>query len=231
MSRLNDHNPESGRPTLAYWNTRGLAQSIRNLLIYKGVEFHDRRFEFGQPPDFRNKEWLKEKFTLGLTFPNLPYYIDGNVKLTQSLAILRHLARKYDLDGRTEEETTELDMCEQQARDLIVGLVMTGYSPNFEDARKKFEENLINVLELWANHLQGRKWTLGDRLTYVDFLLYEALDWNYELHPDAFEIHPELLDFLKNFEELPNIKEHMTTENYRKWPITSPMCRWGYRKA
>ncbi|CAN7985228.1 unnamed protein product [Ixodes hexagonus] len=231
MSGSSDHPSESSVPTLAYWNTRGLAQSIRNLLIYKGVEFEDKRFDFGRSPDFRNKEWLKEKFTLGLTFPNLPYYIDGNVKLTQSLAILRHLGRKHDLAGRTEEETTELDMCEQQARDLIVGLVMTGYSPNFEDARKKFEENLINVLELWANHLQGRKWTLGDRLTYVDFVLYEALDWNHELNPDAFEIHPELLDFLKNFEDLPRIREHMTSEKYRKWPITSPMCRWGFRKA
>ncbi|CAN7986087.1 unnamed protein product [Ixodes pacificus] len=122
-------------------------------------------------------------------------------------------------------------MFEQQARDLIMGVIMTGYSPSFEDARKKFQEYLINVLELWANHLQGREWTLGDRLTYVDFLLYEALDWNHELHPDAFEAHSVLLDFLRNFEDLPNIKEHMMSENYRKWPITSPMSGWGFRKA
>ncbi|KAG0445564.1 hypothetical protein HPB47_013894 [Ixodes persulcatus] len=48
-----------------------------------------------------NSEWLVEKFTSGLTFPSLPYYMDGSVKLTQSLAILRHLAREYDLVGRT----------------------------------------------------------------------------------------------------------------------------------
>ncbi|EEC09569.1 glutathione S-transferase, putative [Ixodes scapularis] len=122
-------------------------------------------------------------------------------------------------------------MFEQQAKDLIMGVITTGYSPSFEDARKKFQENLINVLELWDNHLQGLKWTLGDRLTYVDFLLYEALDWNQELQPDRFEVHPYLLDFLRNFEGLPNIKEHMTSENYRKGPITSPMSGWGFRKA
>ena len=27
----------------------------------------------------------------------LPYYVDGDVKITQSNAILRHLARKYDM--------------------------------------------------------------------------------------------------------------------------------------
>ena len=27
----------------------------------------------------------------------LPYYIDGDVKITQSNAILRHLGRKYDM--------------------------------------------------------------------------------------------------------------------------------------
>ena len=31
----------------------------------------------------------------GLPLPNLPYYIDGDLKLTQSMAILRHLGRKH----------------------------------------------------------------------------------------------------------------------------------------
>lgn len=100
MPRPFYEHPDKCKPTLAYWNTRCLDQSIRNLLIYKGVEFQNRRFEFGHPLDFQNSEWLEEKFTSGLTFPSLSYYKDGSVKLTQSLAILQHLARKYDLVGR-----------------------------------------------------------------------------------------------------------------------------------
>ncbi|KAH9376989.1 hypothetical protein HPB48_018758 [Haemaphysalis longicornis] len=87
-------------PVLGYWDVRALAQFIRNLLVYKGVKFEDKLYKFGPAPDFDRSDWLKEKFTLGLKFPNLPYYIDGDVKITQSLAILRYLGRKHDLSAR-----------------------------------------------------------------------------------------------------------------------------------
>ena len=47
----------------------------------------------------------------------MPYYIDGDVKLTQSLAISRYLARKYGLDGTNEQEKTIIPMLEQQVWD------------------------------------------------------------------------------------------------------------------
>lgn len=67
-------------------------------------------------------EWLADKPNLGLAFPNLPYLIDGNVKLTQSLAIMRYLARKAGLTGLPENATSDqiaqLDLIEQQVNDL-----------------------------------------------------------------------------------------------------------------
>jgi glutathione S-transferase len=33
--------------------------------------------------------------TIDLKFPNLPYLIDGDVKVTESLAILKYIAKKY----------------------------------------------------------------------------------------------------------------------------------------
>jgi len=46
--------------------------------------------------------WFDEKFNLGLDFPNLPYFIDGDVKLTQSMTIIRHIGRQNDLLGNNE---------------------------------------------------------------------------------------------------------------------------------
>lgn len=67
-------------------------------------------------------EWLADKPNLGLAFPNLPYLIDGDVKLTQSLAIMRYLARKAGLFGvpadATAAQIAQLDLIEQQANDL-----------------------------------------------------------------------------------------------------------------
>ncbi|KAL1480342.1 hypothetical protein MTO96_051104 [Rhipicephalus appendiculatus] len=188
---------------LGYWDIRGLAQPIRNLLVYQGVEFEDKRYVFGSEPDFDGEEWLNEKPTLGLRFPNLPYYMDDDVKITQSLAILRYLARKHELAAKDEEETLELDMLEQQARDLSWGLLMA---------------------------VATKEWAIGDRVTYVDFLLYEGLDWNHELNAGAFEGFPVLTSYAKRFEELPNIEEYFASEKYNKYPILGPMIKWGFEK-
>ncbi|TOF72058.1 hypothetical protein CGJ15_27680, partial [Vibrio parahaemolyticus] len=64
------------------------------MLEYLGTEYEEKFYNFGPAPDFDRSEWLNEKFKLGLDLPNLPYYIDGDIKITQSHAILRHLGRQ-----------------------------------------------------------------------------------------------------------------------------------------
>lgn len=72
--------------TLGYFDLRGLAEPIRYLLKYVGVKFNDKRYEFGegstmQELDNIRKYWYTDKYNLGLDFPNVPYYIDGDVKV------------------------------------------------------------------------------------------------------------------------------------------------------
>jgi glutathione S-transferase len=38
--------------------------------------------------------WFDVKDSMGMTFPGLPYLVDGDNKLSQSQAILRYVARK-----------------------------------------------------------------------------------------------------------------------------------------
>lgn len=44
-------------------------QPIRLLLAYTGTDYEDKRYNLG--PNFDRSEWLNEKFTLGLDFPNV----------------------------------------------------------------------------------------------------------------------------------------------------------------
>ncbi|KAH6934278.1 hypothetical protein HPB50_022858 [Hyalomma asiaticum] len=220
-------------PVLGYWNVRGLAQPIRNLLVYKGVSFEDKQYKFGPPPDYDLSVWHKgEKYKLGLTFPNLPYYIDGDVKLTQSLAILRYLGRKHDLAARNEREMTELDVIEQQARDLCLTLINAAApNPTAEHGLESYVEKMSQILRSWDDFLASRKWTMGDRLTYVDFLLYEGLDWHREFKPSVVQGYQNIVDYLKRFEKLPNMEEYFASDRYIKWPILGPFRMWGYRKS
>ena len=85
------------KPILGYWNIRGLGAQIRYLLHYLGVDFEDIHYAAGPAPDFDRSQWLNDKFTLGLPLPNLPYLIDenGEVKLTESMAIMKYICAKW----------------------------------------------------------------------------------------------------------------------------------------
>ncbi|XP_037268675.1 glutathione S-transferase Mu 2-like [Rhipicephalus microplus] len=198
---------------LGYWGMRGLGQPIRNLLVYKGVQFEDKRYKFGPAPDYDRGEWLREKYTLGLWFPNLPYYIGDDVRLTQSLAILRYLGRKHGLVANNDKEMVELDVLEQQARDLVLILGFAARpQPRYREGLSSYAENIKDMVDPWSRHLASREWALEDRLTYVDFVLYEGLDWHREFKPEVLARYPPLVYYLGRFEELPNVKEYFASE-------------------
>ena len=58
------------------------------------------------------QEWYDQKYKLGLPFSNLPYYIDGDVKLTESKSIMKYIAKKHNpkLLGRDAVEIALADM-------------------------------------------------------------------------------------------------------------------------
>ncbi|GFY41278.1 glutathione S-transferase [Trichonephila inaurata madagascariensis] len=89
------------KSTLGYWNIRGLAQPIRYLLHHEKEDFEDRRYLF------TDNTWQNEKYALGLDFPNLPYYIDGDTRITQSTAILRYLGGNMVLMEKTSRKNFE----------------------------------------------------------------------------------------------------------------------------
>ena len=87
---------DKGKPKLGYWKIRGLAANIRYQLKFCGVDYDLEEYQQGGPPDFDKSCWFDKKQTLGLPFPNLPYLVHGDVKLTETLAIHQYLAEVYD---------------------------------------------------------------------------------------------------------------------------------------
>nr|XP_042911897.1 glutathione S-transferase Mu 1-like [Parasteatoda tepidariorum] len=204
--------------TLAYWDLRGLGEPIRYLLHYKNVKFEDKRY---QDPD----TWQKEKFTLGLDFPNLPYYIDDKVKLTQSFAILRYLAKVYDLEGETEEEKLRASLVEQQISDLRMFFFQKVAYTDSDEAQKEAFNAIPGMLKLYAEFLGRRKFLVSDNITYVDFLAYEAFDFCVLFSKTVLDDFPNLKAYHERIGNLPELQEYFSSS--KRWPIVGKLAHWG----
>src|SRR5882724_9377062 len=152
--------------TLGYWDIRGYAQYARLLLEAAGAEWEDKLYTCGPPPDFDRSQWLNEKSTLGLDFPNLPYLVDGDVKISQSIAIIRYLGRKYGLDGKTEQEKVRIDLAEQQLVDYRSQQIF--YAPNFDDVKEGYKTGLADKLAALSKFLGTNEYLAGSNISYVD---------------------------------------------------------------
>ncbi|OPJ88987.1 glutathione S-transferase 2 [Patagioenas fasciata monilis] len=216
--------------TLGYWDARGLTNPIRLLLEYTGTPYEERQYRLGPGPDFDQSEWTNEKEKLGLDFPNLPYLIDGNTKLTQSNAILRYIARKHNMCGETEEEWQHVDLLENQITDLRTNFIMLCYSPDFEKLKPGYMEQLPAKLQKLSQFLGSRKWFVGDKITFVDFLVYDVLDQQRMFAPDCPELQGNLGQFLQRFEALEKVSAYMRSGRFIKTPVYSPLAHWGNTK-
>ncbi|XP_050812413.1 glutathione S-transferase Mu 1-like isoform X3 [Gopherus flavomarginatus] len=216
--------------TLGYWDIRGLAHAIRLLLEYTGTAYEDKMYSCGEAPDYDKSQWINEKEKLGLDFPNLPYLIDGKTRLTQSNAILRYIARKHKLCGETEEEMLRVDMLENQAMDFRMSLVMIAYNPDFEKVKPGYLEQLPEKLKLVSQFLGKRKWFAGEKITFVDFLMYDILDQNRMFEPKCLDQFQNLKDFLDRFEALEKIAAYMSSSRFMKTPINNRMAKWSNQK-
>uniref|UniRef100_A0A8C0H122 glutathione transferase n=1 Tax=Chelonoidis abingdonii TaxID=106734 RepID=A0A8C0H122_CHEAB len=205
--------------TLGYWDIRGLAHAIRLLLEYTGTPFEDKQYSGKNlTPDI-------------LSLPSqLPYLIDGQTKLTQSNAILRYIARKHKMAGESEEEIQRVDVLENQVMDFRLAFARMCYSPDFEKLKPEYLEQLPGKLKLFSQFLGDRKWFAGEKLTYVDFLMYDILDQTRLFAPKCLDQLKNLKDFLDRFEALEKIAAYMSSGRYMKAPIFWRSAQWKNKK-
>ncbi|GBF91688.1 hypothetical protein Rsub_03992 [Raphidocelis subcapitata] len=100
-------------PVLQYFPARGRAEPTRLALALAQVEWFE-------PPVGPILPLLRRQLD-GWPFRQLPRFIDernGKVDIVQSMAILRHIARKFELYGGDEQEAAFIDMVVDAAQEL-----------------------------------------------------------------------------------------------------------------
>uniref|UniRef100_UPI0019398E86 glutathione S-transferase-like n=1 Tax=Styela clava TaxID=7725 RepID=UPI0019398E86 len=159
-------------------------------------------------------------------FPNLPYIIDGNVKITQSWAIYKYLGRKLGLMPNTDNKICQAEILEGEIRDLRT-LNYSFYSPDLYEKQKEIKERQETKIEYLEKYFQGKNFVLGDDISYLDFSLFETLDHHRLFFADIFDKSPNIQAYMKRFESLEKLAKYFNSEKYKKFPISGPMAIWG----
>jgi len=211
-----------------YWNIQGLGQPCRMALHYTETKVDDTVWVIQE-----GGKWFeaKAKNEWGLDFPNLPYFTDGDVKLTQSDAILRHLGRKHGLYGGSEKQAGHIDMLIDTAKDIKMALIM----PNV--VMKNLEEKKAEVItaqdakfKQLSEFLGGKSFLAGNDVTIADFAMYDALKWFHELDSSLISKHSNLCEYLERFENVPKVKSFLNGPGYMK-NFFPPFASFGGNRA
>jgi len=195
---------------LHYFNGRGRGEVIRFLFIVAGQDFEDVRTELADWPK------VKPDTPTGV----LPYLEtpEGEV-MVQSNAIIRYLARKFNLHGKTDSEFYKGERAIEQIIDTFEPFYEILFGP--EDKRAEFRKDFVETkgkyfLTHLTNFLAQSKtgFFAGDTATVADFT---AVHLTYSLR----DVTPELLD------QFPALEEHYNkvlefTPTIKEWIAKRP---------
>ncbi|NWX73625.1 GSTA2 transferase, partial [Alca torda] len=199
----------AGKPKLHYTKGRGKMESIRWLLAAAGVEFEEEFIE--------TKEDLEKLRNDGvLMFQQVPMVEIDGMKMVQTRAVLSYIAAKYNLYGKDLKERAWIDMYVEGTTDLM-GMIM--YLP-FQPADTK-ENNLALIIERDGASIQqshGHDYLVGNKLSWADIHLLEAILMAEECKPDILSAFPLLQAFKGRMSNIPTIKKFLQPGSQRKPP-------------
>merc|ERR1711994_119013 len=179
---------------LTYFDLEGRGELIRLLLHAGNIDFEDFRFGFG--------EWAKHK-------PNTPFgsvpvlHWDGE-EMAQTMAIVRFVARKVGMAGKTDMEFFKADMV----------------ACHFEDILPKWLAPLETLLKK-----RGGEWYSGSGPTFADLAMMVALDFMHAPEEMAFKDMDNLKERRALLDKFPLVKG-----NYQRTCQLPSVRSWKAKK-
>lgn len=198
---------------LGYWNARSRGGAIRSLLAYCGIPFTNKTYN-------EDAEWFgQDKQNIGLDFPNLPYLIDGDKKLTETNAILFYIAikaGKRELIGDTDEKFVKVQTALGVINDLRANYYKLLFTRGDAEAERKeaFTNGPLKAkLDVLNKNLEGKEWLCGF-FSVADFELFEVVEGVDKMDSTQIDKYPNLAAHRKRFSEIPEYKAHRNSAEF-----------------
>ena len=215
---------------LHYWKLRGLFESIKTLCEYLNVSYTavyktDRDKYFSEEIDA-----LRQK---GFDCPNLPYLKDGDLYLSQSFNLHCYVVKKANRPDMTfnEEDQFIFFMRNSVISDIKGQITTPCYTASDKEALKntlQSDPRLARRMDSLYAFLSKNKFVMGDKLTFLDFILGELLEMmmiiEKELEIDLFKDKREVLEnYVKEFLSIEAIVKYRKTDRFFERPFNNPV--------
>ncbi|KAM4679478.1 glutathione S-transferase-like isoform 1-T6 [Amazona ochrocephala] len=206
----------AGKPKLHYSNIRARMEPIRWLLAAAGVEFEEQFIE--------KKEDLEKLRNDGyLLFQQVPMVEIDGMKMVQTRAIGSYIAAKYNLYGKDLKERAWIDMYVEGTKDLLDMIMYHTFQPG--DTQ---ENSLALIIERAATRYfpvyekalkdHGQDYLVGNKLSWADIYLLQAILTVEECKPDILSPFPLLQAFKGRTSNIPTIRKFLQPGSQRKPP-------------
>ena len=176
------------------------------MLNAAGVDFEDKNMDFASWPT--TKVQLNEKSQF--KFANLPYLIDGDLILFESMAIVKYVARKCNFIATQEPAAVSQDICDSVITDIYGKIYGARFQEPIDSRIPALEKIAKDMSQLSGLDLilSKNKYLAGYKLTYVDFMLLALGDMLCLWDSDVFEKCENIKRHKKTMLEHPKIAEY-----------------------
>jgi glutathione S-transferase len=183
----------------------------RSLRAIWALQELDADFEF-IPVNLMNGEHRREDYLRINPAGKVPALVDGDVVLSESVAIVLYLAEKYrdigllpvDLAGRAQVYRWLLFAATELERPLWRIPKHTSLYPEEKRIPADVElarQDFLAMAAVLEKHMQGRQFVVGDRISAADLVMAYTLDWGNEA--ELLSDFPALRAYLENIYRRP----------------------------
>lgn len=217
---------------LVYFDTKGVAETIRLILTISCVNFEDYRYPVDGEKNLKqikSSDYERDK-KLGLfekSLGEIPYLeINSNGRteiLSNVYGIERYLAKKYDMMGKTLFEEAKIDCVCEHIRNIKENYKhLTNYQKlkSERDKHNYFTEHLKQELESLTHILEPdtTPFSVGNKLSLADLYIYTLITVDMNDHKDlAFPVAGKIKKIRNIIIKVSNIPE------VREWTKTYPV--------